>query len=399
MNRLVRHRSCLGLVVATVAVLLLVTVSRAGEQRLTIPPASPADPAVVQLAVEKGLFFVEQQSMRWWKSDRCSTCHEGGMLLVAANVAKSQGVPVAQDKLDFWTDRWVLVDGLTRKNKEGEIVGLGMWTAPLMYLHRDADREESKPRAEMWTTVIRGSLKSQGEDGLWPSRDIEVTPRMVLALASLEASKIPFPADFRVELAERRTRAEAWIKAHDPQRPEKTESLAAWIAYELERGGPERAKQLLEELESRRNEDGGWGIKHGDPSHTLVTAVVLFALKTGGIPNDNPLVASTQRYLLDRQKADGRWQELGRHFHKDQNTPSDDAWASGYAVAALSLTLPRLPAETKRLFIPDPALVAEVDQLAKSAAEDYVGEPDRSGDPTQAEDAKVKAETYEKKPE
>jgi hypothetical protein len=380
---------------AATATVLLAAVSNAEDQTSSVPQATPAEPAVVQRAVEKGLFFVEQQSMRWWKSDRCSTCHEGGILLVAANVAKSQGVPVDQDKLDFWTDRWVLVDGVTRKTKEGEIAGLGMWTAPLMYLHRDADREDSKPRAEMWTTVIRGSLESQREDGSWPDGDIEVTPRMVLALASLEGSRIPFPADFRGEMAARRIRAEAWINSHDLQRPEKTESLAAWIAYELERGEPGRAKQLLEELQSRRNEDGGWGMKRGDPSHTLVTAVILFALKTGGLPNDDPLVSSIQHYLLDRQKEDGRWQELGRHFAKDKNTPSNDAWTSGYAVAALSLTLPKLPPGTKPLFVPDPALVAEVDQLAKSAAEGYVGEPDRSGDPTQVEGEQTKAESYE----
>jgi hypothetical protein len=248
----------------------------------------------------------------------------------------------------------------------------------------------------MWTEVIRRSVALQDKDGFWPGSDVDVTPRMALALASLEGSKIPFPANFRGELAERRARAEAWIKSHDPQRPEKTESLAAWIAYELERGEAARARQLLEELQSRRNEDGGWGIKRGDPSHTLVTAVVLFALKTGGVSNDDPLVISLQRYLLDRQKADGRWQELGRHFAKDQNTPSNDAWTSGYAVAALSLTLPKLPAGTKRLFVPDPTLVAEVDQLAKSAAEGYVGETDRSGDPTQGEAEKNKADAYKK---
>jgi hypothetical protein len=277
----------------------------------------------------------------------------------------------------------VLVDGVTRKKKNGEIAGLGMWTAPFMYLYRDAAREESVSRAENWTKVIQGSLASQDKDGRWPSGDIEVTPRMVLALASLEVSKIPFPPGFRRELVERRIRAETWIKSQEPQRPEKTESLAAWIAYELERGEPERAKQWLEELRSRRNNDGGWGITRGDPSHTLVTAVVLFALKSGGVPNEDPLVASIQRYLLERQKADGRWSDLGRHFAKDQNTPSDDAWASGYAVAALSLTLPKLPANTRRLFNPDSALVAEVEQLTKIAAADYVGKEDGYGDPTE----------------
>jgi hypothetical protein len=77
---------------------------------------------------------------------------------------------------------------------------------------------------------------------------------------------------------------------------------------------------------------------------------------------------------------------------------AESCWSSFARIAALSLTLPKLPAGTKRLFVPDPALVAEVDQLAKSAADGYVGETDRSGDPTQVEAKKVKADTYEKKP-
>jgi hypothetical protein len=366
------------------ATLLLATVCFAQETLQPPSQVAPADPAKVQLAVEKGLFFVERQSMEWWNTQKCSTCHEGGILLVAANVAKSQGVPVDQEKLDFWTDRWVLVDGITRKSKKGELVGLGMWTAPLMYLYRDVDREESQTRAAMWAAVIRGSLALQDKDGHWPGSDVDVTPRMALALASIEASKMPLPAELKSELTERRVRAEAWIRAQDPQRPDKTESLAAWIAYELERGEPTRANQLLEELRSRRNEDGGWGITRADPSHILVTAVVLLALKSGGLPNDDPLVTSIQHYLLERQKQDGRWQDLGRHFGKDKNTPSNDAWTTGYAVTALTLTLPKLPPGAQRLFVPDPVLVADSDRLAKTAAEGYAGESDRSGDPMQS---------------
>jgi hypothetical protein len=368
------------------ASLMLSAAVLAEKQESAVLPISPADPAEVQLAVEKGLFFVEQQSMRWWKGHRCATCHEGAILIVAANVAKAQGIPVDQEKLDFWTDRWVLVDGMTRKKKNGEIAGLGMWTAPLMYQYRDADREDSASRAENWMTVIRGSFASQETEGWWPSGDIEVTPRMVLAMASLEASKMPLSAEFRGDLAERRIRAENWLKSQEPRHTEKTESLAAWIAYELERGKPDRARQLLEELRSRRNEDGGWGIKRGDPSHTLVTAVVLFALKSGGMPNEDPLVASIQRYLLDRQHPDGRWKDVGRHFAKHKNTPSNDAWTSGYAVVALSLTLPKLPPNVAPLFTPDPAMVAEVEEMTKSAAEGYVGEGYLSDDPAQ-EDA------------
>jgi hypothetical protein len=353
------------------------------QPKPALPPAKPAD---VQLAVEKGLFFVEHQSMRWWKSKKCATCHEGQILLFAANVAKSQGVPVDQEKLDFWTDRWVLVDALV-DYKDGRLNGLGIPTAPFVLLHRDLDRDPSEPRAKKWAEVLRIAFQSQGADGSWTPKAaiVDITPRMALALADIEESKMPLSPELRREITERRNRTEAWINSHEPQRPEKTESLAAWVVYEHQRGDPARAKQLLDELLSRRRDDGGWGIKKGDPSHLLVTAVVLFALKTSGLPNEDPVVAATQRYLLDKQSEDGRWRELGRHFHPDQYHTAYDAWTTGYAVAALSLTMPKLPPGAKRLFTPEPKLVAEVERLTRSAADGYAGKADRTGDPTQSE--------------
>ncbi|OAI57958.1 hypothetical protein AYO47_00250 [Planctomyces sp. SCGC AG-212-M04] len=366
--------------------ILCLTVAASLAQTVSNVEISSAEPASVQRAVEKGLFFVEHQSMRWWKTKKCATCHEGQILLVAANVAKSQNVPVDQEKLDFWTERWVLTDALV-DYKDGRLNGLGIPTAPFVLLHRDLSRDSSAERSKKWAEVLRIAFQTQSADGSWTPRAaiVDITPRMALALADLEESKIPFADELRQEITERRKRTEEWIKAREPQKPEKSESLAGWVTYEHQRGEPQRAKILLDELLSRRREDGGWGIKKEDPSHLLVTSVVLLALKTSGFPNDNPVVAETQRYLLSKQSEDGRWHELGRHFHPEAYHTAYDAWTTGYAVAALSLTLPKLPPDAKRLFTPDPKLVAEVEQLTKSAADGYQGQADRTGDPTQRE--------------
>jgi hypothetical protein len=333
----------------------------------------------VQMAVEKRLFFVEHESMRWWKSRKCATCHEGQMLVVAANVVKGQGVPVDQGKLDFWTERWVLAGALVNYT-DGRLNGLGIPTAPFALLYRDRERDASATRAKMWAEVLRITFTAQGADGSWTPKAafVDITPRMALALADLKKSKMPLTPEFRREVAERRTRTEQWIKSHEPQRPEKTESLAAWVVYEHQRGDQARAKQLLDELLGRRRADGGWGIKKGDPSHLLVTSVVLLALKESGLPNDNPVVVGTQRYLLSKQSKDGRWRELGRHFHPDQYYTQYDVWTTGYAVAALSLTMPKPPPGAKRLVTTDLKLVAEVEELTRSAAAGY----ERAGKPT-----------------
>jgi hypothetical protein len=308
------------------------------------------------------------------------------MLLVGANAAKVRGVPVDQGKLDFWTERWVIVDALAFNDKRKKLNGLGMDTAPYVFLYRDPTRDESAERAGKWADVLRDAFETQKDDGRWHT-DIKephyVTPRMALALADLEQSKIPFAPEFRREIAERRGRTEGWIKSHEVQRPAKTESLAGWVAYEHRRGDPARAKQLLDELLGRRRDDGGWGITKGDPSHLLVTAVVLLTLKESGLANDHPVVAGTRRYLLDRQSEDGRWRELGRHFHPEAYHSAYDAWTTGFAVAALCQTMPKLPPGTRRLFTPDPETVAEVEALTKAAAEGYKGRTDRTGDPTQ----------------
>ncbi len=81
---------------------------------------------------------------------------------------------------------------------------------------------------------------------------------MALALVDLEKSEIPFSSELRREITERRKQTEEWIKAREPQLPEKTESLAGWVVYEHQRGDPERATKLLDELLSRRRDDGGW---------------------------------------------------------------------------------------------------------------------------------------------
>lgn len=347
---------------------------------------------VVRHAVEKGLFFIEHRSMLWWKKRECATCHEGQILVFAANVAKAQGVPVDQVKLDFWTDRWLLTDALALNAKTGRPNGLGTPNAALLLLHRDKDQDAAATRAEKWAALLNVVFEQQQDDGNWdknPKDVAQVTPRMALALADLESSKMPLAPALRREIGERRERTETWIQSHDIQLPDKTESLAGWVVYEHQRGDKSRAARLLAELLGRRREDGGWGITKTDPSHLLVTAVVLQALKTSGLANDNPVVSSTQTYLLGRQAEDGRWRELGRHFHPDSHHSAYDVWTTGHVAAALSLTVPKTNTNVTPAFHPDPQLAAEVVELTRSAAEGYTGRSDRTGDPMQADEKPV----------
>lgn len=340
--------------------------------------AAGADTAEVQLAVEKGLFFVERTAMKWWNRKKCASCHEGPMLLFSHNVAKRQGIPVDQKKLDFWTDRWVITDGLvhSRKSDQRKDAG-GMVGAPFTLLFRDLDGDQKQPRAKNFGKLMQIAGKDwHHEDGSWDIKvKLDYTPWITMALESYEKSDMPLSEEVRKEIKERRERTEKWIDSKEHPFPEITEDLAAWLVYETHRKNKKRSEKLLTELLNRQRDDGLWGITiESEKGHQLVTATVLFALVSSGFDTTHPVVARTQRLILDNQKEDGRWIEGGRIFD-DGSEPGNlvyNMWVTAYSCAALSKTI-KLPEGTKPLFVRDAKLVAQSDRFAKEAAKGYTG--------------------------
>ncbi|MEK6258620.1 MAG: hypothetical protein AABP62_08365 [Planctomycetota bacterium] len=347
------------------------------------PTSTAATPAVLQLAVEKGLFYIERQSMVWWKENKCVSCHEGPMLLVAHIVAKERGVPIDQRKLDFWSERWVFKGAVTKVRKDGKTDTVGTLALPWLFLYREREQEQSASRAKAFGELFRElAKKSQAPAGDWgPDNRLNYTSWIVLSLAELEQSKLPFEPKLREEIAASRQRTETWLESQTLPSPGKTEELAGWVAYEHACGHKERARLLLDELLARQQPGGSWGMTKDEQAHNLVTGVALLSLKRCDVPNEHPAVVKAQRFLLDGQAADGRWPTKGRYFHTEREDPPVEAWASGLIVTALCATLPPLPADTKPLFTRDPKLVEETDKLALEAAEGY-SSFDYEGDPT-----------------
>ena len=351
---------------------LMVPAGYAGKQE-------GADRDEVQFAVEKGLFFVEKTTIRWWKKKKCSSCHEGPMLLFSHNIAKRRGFPIDQETLDFWTEKWVLTDGLVHDRKsDGRKDAGGMLGAPLTMFYRDTDADTQGKRAKMLGRLMQIAGKDwQHEDGSWDIAKVglDYTPWIALALESYQESEMPLEEAVRDEVTRRRAKTEKWIETTDRPMPEKTEDLAAWLVYENHRGNTVREETLIAELLDRRRGDGMWGIaRDSEFEHQLVTAAVLFSLTSMGKTTEDPLVAEIQRILLDLQQEDGRWKEGGRIF--DDGAEVDNSvynmWTTAMACAALAQTI-ELPPGTGPLFEPDPELAREIDAVGRDAAKGYVG--------------------------
>lgn len=360
---------------ASIATLICLAIFNLTAEATEPPKGAGVDE--VRMAVEKGLFFVEQSSMRWWKSKKCSSCHEGPALLFAHNIAKRQGFPVDQTKLDFWTDKWVLVDGLVHDRKDGRKDGGGMLGAPLTLLFRDLDTDQRPDRAETFGKLFQIVGKDwQLDDGRWDIKvGLDYIPWITLAMESFEESDMPLNDEVRADVRSRLQRTRNWIKAQKPDAPESTEDLATWVIYEHQTGNQARSQALLDELLDRQREDGTWGITAEDDGHLLVTGAALFSLTSIGLTTNHTAVRKTQRLLLDKQTENGSWHEGGRIFDdgSENEDPTYQAWATAVITAALAQSVPKLPADTGRLFQPDPKLVAASDKLAAQAAKGYRG--------------------------
>lgn len=349
---------------------------------------SAASTEEVQRAVEKGLFFVEKSSMNWWKKKKCVSCHEGPALMLSHNIARRQGFNVPLEKLEFWTDRWILVGGLVNKRKDGRMDAGGMLGAPLTMAFRDTASDLDQKRAEKFGKLMQIAIKDwHQDDGNWDIKvGLDYQPWIALALESFEESKMALDDEVRSEIAERRKRTEAWMQNTQHPMPEKTEDIAAWLVYEHCRGRSDRVNELLAELKERQREDGLWGMTvESESGHQLVTGAVLFALTSIGRDASDPLVATVQRALVDLQLEDGRWKEGGRIFD-DGSEPENivyNNWATAVICAALSQTI-QLPAGTEPLFVPTPKQRAAVDKVTQQAAEAYKGGDygDSDEDPT-----------------
>lgn len=344
---------------------------------------APASDAEVQAAVEKGLFFVEKTAIAWWKKEKCVSCHDGPLLMFSHNIAKRQGFPIDQKKLDFWMDKWILPGGLTSTRKsDGRKDAGGMVLAPITMLFRDLDRDVNPGRAQNLAKLMQVAGQDwQKDDGSWEtSVKFDYRPWIALALESYQKSAMPKDDPIHVAIAERGRRTEALLQNIERPVSEKTEELAGWLVYEHRRGNEERKLLLLKELLSRQRDDGMWGITvKSDWGHYLVTGSVLFALTTIGMDTSHPVVRQTQRVLLDGQQDGGFWEEGGRIFDDGSDTLNDvyQCGATAIACAALSQTI-KLPPGTQRLFTPDPKLAQAIDEMAEDAAKDYDGKAEKS---------------------
>ncbi len=318
--------------------LTLTTLALAAVPPLPPPPeASAPDAAQVRRAIERGLGHLDKAGQEWLTGRKCIGCHHGAFMVWSHHEARQRGFAIDEKKLADM-NRQVMSVYLTdradfEKKKGGQVRSTEVILAQVGVIPAD------ETTAEMVREARSILLRAQQPDGSWkyagqpqerpPAEADEITTMWaVLALAS--------QTDSDEALAAARARARAWLEKH--QTGKGNEALVLRLLLEQKFGGAARAKELLAELVSRQNADGGWSWSATRKSDPFATGESLYALGLLGHTGDDPAVQKAWKYLLAAQKPDGSWFAPTKKDNGQSAIAS--YWGSAWAVMGLVRTLP-----------------------------------------------------------
>ena len=308
------------------------------------------EPAVLRSAIGKSLPLLTagaRGSME--KRERCFTCHNQGMPIMALVTAQSRGIAIDADELrkqvQFTAD-------FLAKNRENYLAGKGQGgqSDTAGYALWALDNGGWKPDATT-TAVTEYLLQWQRDLGHWKPQSRRPPTEQSLFTSSYVALRglRTFGTPEQRERTDRRTeQVLAWLvktPAEDHvDRVFRLRALHAAGAPEAEIRGA--AKTLL----GSQRADGGWAQLDDMASDAYATATALVALhQAGGLATTDAAYRKGLRLLLTTQLGDGSWHVKTRsnpvqtYFESGYPHAADQfisIAAAGWATTALALALP-----------------------------------------------------------
>ena len=308
------------------------------------------EPEVLRSAIGKSLPLLTagaRGSME--KRERCFTCHNQGMPIMALVTAQSRGIAIDADELrkqvQFTAD-------FLAKNRENYLAGKGQGgqSDTAGYALWALDNGGWKPDATT-TAVTEYLLQWQRDLGHWKPQSRRPPTEQSLFTSSYVALRglRTFGTPEQRERTDRRTeQVLAWLvktPAEDHEdRVFRLRALHAAGAPEAEIRGA--AKTLL----GSQRADGGWAQLDDMASDAYATATALVALhQAGGLATTDAAYRKGLRLLLTTQLGDGSWHVKTRsnpvqtYFESGYPHAADQFMsiaAAGWATTALALALP-----------------------------------------------------------
>lgn len=263
-------------------------------------------------AVQRVVPWLEKGAVGSSQHNKCFTCHNHGLPIMALVEAKSRGLKVDDEILTAQVAHTTQFLSSGRKRyEEGKGQGGRVLTAgyALWALQRG-----KVPGSETTDAVVQYLLHDQADKTHWkksgrrpPSDGNEFTTTYV-ALRGLDA----FDRSTEHELRNKRFEsAGKWAVQTSPKDTE--DSVFRLKILKLTQADHAELQKATKDLLSQQRDDGGWAQLPTMQSDAYATGTVLTALLTDAeISRDDAAVAAAVEFLLQSQLDDGTWHVVTR---------------------------------------------------------------------------------------
>ncbi len=307
--------------------------------------------AALRASVEKSLPLLTaaaRGSME--KRERCFTCHNQGLPIMALSAAQSRGIKIDAEELrkqvKFTAD-------FLERNRTNYLAGKGQGgqTDTAGYALWALENSGWKPDATT-AAVAEYLLLWQRDMPHWkPQSKRPPTEQSLFTSthAALRGLKAFSTAEQRKRVDARVAQVREWLlktKAEDNE-----DRVFRLRALQLASASATEIGKAARELIQTQRADGGWAQLDKSESDAYATSTALVALhQAGGLATTDEIYRKGLRYLLSKQLADGSWLVTSRS--KPIQTYYESGYphgtnqfisisAAGWATTALSLALPK----------------------------------------------------------
>lgn len=319
--------------------------------------AAEPDVKEVRKAVERALPLLLKGAQGHTKKRTCFACHNQALPLLAFKTAGAHGFPVRTDDVHQQTK---FIASFLDKNadnfRKGKGTGGQADSAGYALLALAAGGWKPDATTE---AVVEYLLQRDAELGRWktvskrpPSEASEFTVNYL----ALHGVRSYGSAAQKERIDARIKSALAWLLKTKPQ---DTEDRVFRLRALKEAGADAKAlRTAADELKTTQRKDGGWSQLDNLESDAYATGSALVALhEAGGLPVSDPVYQRGVAFLLKTQLPDGSWLVKSRSrpfqtyyesgFPHEKNQFISIA-ASGWAAAALALSLPETTRQSRR---------------------------------------------------
>jgi prenyltransferase beta subunit len=328
-------------------------------QGITSGATSVQDPLVPHIkdAIQKGVLWEQENALSWQTGKQCYGCHVQTQTIIGAELSRDN-VLVHDDKTNQLLDYLKScqgTDGIVKHSpndatEDQPVTSTTFFAWSLAYYHDETQI------LDPLTKAVDYLITQQDVSGGWISDDPNEQDHWWNDFGWTQPST-PFTAYNIISLAkafqltgnqaykDAVTSAVNFLLNADHTTGTVTAAHAAMglksalpviddsgLASSME----SKADSVITYLVKNQNADGGWGMQVIDPSDSLLSAHVLYAMSLAGISGTDQSLRNGTTYLLNSQNPDGTW---STEFIRQPTYPDRHFAATTWAIISLPSTL------------------------------------------------------------